>query len=158
MTTLCKVSLDFFSLGRRMVDVIHICVAMKPIEGGFAQNALKYGVAGINVDGCRIGAESIATRHTERPCGDAVVGRGAKGTGETSYHSGRWPANIILDEEAGALLDEQSGNRKTGVVTPQNISRTQKSTYGKPNQNCNQASYGGEGGASRFFKVIGDEE
>ena len=123
-----------------MVDVIHICVAMKPIEGGFAQNALKYGVAGINVDGCRIGAESIATRHTERPCGDAEVGRGAKGTGETSYHSGRWPANIILDEEAGALLDEQSGK-----------------IFGKAGKTY--MSYTGDkGGASRFFKVIGDEE
>jgi hypothetical protein len=114
-----------------MVDVIHICVAMKPIEGGFAQNALKYGVAGINVDGCRIGAESIATRHTERPCGDAVVGRGAKGTGETSYHSGRWPANIIFQHHSKCVgdcparkLDEQSDS----------------------------------GSASRFFKMVSDNE
>ena len=53
MTTLCKVSLDFFSLGRRMVDVIHICVAMKPVEGTFAENALENGVAGLNIDGSR---------------------------------------------------------------------------------------------------------
>ena len=31
-----------------------ICVAMKPLDGTFAQNALKHGVAGLNVDGGRI--------------------------------------------------------------------------------------------------------
>ena len=170
MTTLCKVSLDFFSLGRRMVDVIHICVAMKPLEGNFAQNALEQGVAGLNVDGCR-----IPYGEGNEPIPQLAQGKTKVNSTKTMFDGqslhkskteaviggsldGRFPANVILDEEAGALLDEQSGNRKTGVVTPQNISRTQKSTYGKPNQNCNQASYGGEGGASRFFKVIGDEE
>ena len=41
-------------------------VAMKPLDGTFANNAMKHGVAGINVDAGRI--------------------------------SGRWPANLILDE------------------------------------------------------------
>lgn len=31
-----------------------IVMAVKPIEGTYAQNALKWGVAGINVDGARI--------------------------------------------------------------------------------------------------------
>jgi hypothetical protein len=28
---------------------------------------------------------------------------------------GRWPANVALDEDAAALLDEQSGIRKSGA-------------------------------------------
>jgi len=38
-----------------MIDTVHIVVAMKPIEDSFADNALKHGVAGINIDGCRVG-------------------------------------------------------------------------------------------------------
>jgi site-specific DNA-methyltransferase (adenine-specific) len=34
-----------------------IILAMKPLPGTFAQNALDYGVAGIWVDGCRVGTE-----------------------------------------------------------------------------------------------------
>jgi hypothetical protein len=37
-----------------MIATLHICVAMKPLDGNFAQNALSRGVAGLNVDGCRI--------------------------------------------------------------------------------------------------------
>jgi hypothetical protein len=36
-----------------MIDKIHIVLAMKPIEGTFASNALENGVAGLNIDGSR---------------------------------------------------------------------------------------------------------
>ncbi|KKK94529.1 hypothetical protein LCGC14_2681940, partial [marine sediment metagenome] len=39
-----------------------IILAMKPLDGTFSQNALKHGVAGLNVDGCRIGANSRPLR------------------------------------------------------------------------------------------------
>ena len=38
-----------------MTGVIHIVVAMKPLDGNFASNAIKHGVAGLNIDACRIG-------------------------------------------------------------------------------------------------------
>ncbi len=54
----------------------------KPLsEKTIAANVLKWGTGGINIDGCRVGNE------------------------ETTQ--GRFPANVILDEEAGKLLDEQ---------------------------------------------------
>ena len=87
-------------------------VAMKPCEGTFKQNAEKWGQAGINIGGTRIGTDTIATSVS-----------GGKGFGinfrddawvppQTSYKTqakGRWPANVIFDEESGALLDQQSG-------------------------------------------------
>ncbi len=88
-----------------------IIVAMKPLDGTFAQNAEKWGVAGINVDGSRIATDG---RPHRTKIGDlastGIYGaglNGSKATGETSQ--GRWPANLLLDEESGALLDEQSG-------------------------------------------------
>lgn len=32
----------------------HIVLAMKPLDGNFVENALKHGVSGLNIDGCRI--------------------------------------------------------------------------------------------------------
>ncbi len=82
-----------------------ILLAMKPNEGSYAQNALKWGVSGLNIDAGRI------------------------------EPSKRFPANIILDEEAGKMLDEQTGVLKSGGW---GITRGMRS---KPTQ----------GGASRFF-------
>ena len=54
-------------------------LARKTLVGTVAANVLEHGTGAINVDGCRIG--------------DA---------------SGRWPANVIFDEEAAQVLDVQS--------------------------------------------------
>ena len=42
-----------------------VIVAMKPIEGTFAENALAYGVAGLNVDGGRVPPENEPTEWCE---------------------------------------------------------------------------------------------
>jgi site-specific DNA-methyltransferase (adenine-specific) len=84
-----------------------ICVARKPLsEKSVAENVLKWGTGGINIDGCRVGNESITTN------GYCDKGFVAKEGYEPTEHEGRFPANIILDEIAGELLDEQSGISK----------------------------------------------
>ncbi len=42
-----------------------IVLAQKPYENSYAENVLKYGVGGLNIDGCRIGTEE----DTSRPSG-----------------------------------------------------------------------------------------
>jgi site-specific DNA-methyltransferase (adenine-specific) len=82
-----------------------IIVAMKPIEGTFAENAKKWGVAGLNVDGGRIGT-GAKTWTTPR---GGIWATAPDATGELIVNSkGRWPANLILDEEAGVMLGEPS--------------------------------------------------
>jgi hypothetical protein len=49
-----------------MLGVFHICVAMKPLQSNFAANALEYGVAGLNIDGCRVGDGGDRTAGGER--------------------------------------------------------------------------------------------
>jgi len=85
-----------------------IILAMKPLDGTFAQNAEKWGVAGINIDESRIATPDNRARinHVEPGfCG----GWNAKNT--ENHPQGRWPANLILDEEAAEMLDEQSGDK-----------------------------------------------
>ena len=85
-----------------------IVVARKPFKTSVAENVLTYGTGGLNIDGSRIGKETITINTFDngaKPWGDAV------GEPYTSRESqGRWPANIILDEYAAQLLDEQSEN------------------------------------------------
>jgi len=83
-----------------------IVLARKPLAGTVAANVLRHGTGALNVDGCRIGDESVSTRHTHYGGGDGWEANRA--TGDTSEHVGRWPANVLLDEDAAAMLDEQA--------------------------------------------------
>jgi len=91
-----------------------IILAMKPRDGTFAHNALKWGVAGLWIDGGR-----IPTKDKLQKLHGSFSFSGSGGANEVGKHIefvdaglGRWPANLILDEEAGALLDEQVGDAK----------------------------------------------
>jgi site-specific DNA-methyltransferase (adenine-specific) len=74
------------------------------------------------------------------------------------HPSGRWPANLILDEEAAGMLDEASGNvgggfGVRGVGTP-NTYGNGKGLYYRKNGEAvtgQTVGFGDSGGASRFF-------
>ena len=85
-----------------------IIMAMKPCEGTFKENAEKWGQAGINIDGCRIETEDYLGRPQSHNPDKFFKGLNDNGINDNSTGKGRWPANIILDEEAGAKLDGQS--------------------------------------------------
>jgi DNA modification methylase len=132
-----------------------IILVMKPLEGTFAQNAEKWGVAGINVDESRIPSEPINIGLSKAHLGNKYgSGTGGRGTNETYINTqGRWPANLILDEEAGQILDQQSGKLKSGLIEKHHRINTQRSTiYEDGLKECTGLqSYGDSGGASRFF-------
>ena len=127
-----------------------IVVARKPIIGTVAENTLEHGVGGLNINDSRIPANG------EQPKGS---GNAQKNTlahgdreslegGSTTPLEGRFPANIILDEEAGAILDEQSG----GVGGNSGGSYKNKSLFFE--ENDAPKGYTDSGGASRFFKEV----
>ena len=110
-----------------------IILARKPLsEATVADNVLKWGTGGLNVDGCLIAPREEAdkagfghySRNTSKP--GALAGRVQNDNERREFtptaRAGRFPANILLDEEAAAMLDEQTG-------------------------------FGDSGGASRFFYV-----
>lgn len=108
-------------------------LARKPIEGTVADNVLKHGVGGLNIDECRVGYTSEDDKW--KPTQAHKFGKGAGGMmtsvredvtsdragfTQTPNEQGRWPANLILShsEECGETcvdgcpiktLDEQSG-------------------------------------------------
>jgi len=125
-----------------------IIVAMKPNDGTYANNALKHGVAGLNIDGGKIGTEKI----------EIIGGGGGKGTGWgkknkiNEQRTGRFPANIILNEEAAKMLDEQSGESKSSNNSFKATDYKEKDTA-TPFTRGNFQGKGDKGGASRFFYV-----
>jgi site-specific DNA-methyltransferase (adenine-specific) len=85
-----------------------VIVARKPLVATVARNVLEYGTGAINIDGTRIGGGEV-----RQVPGDA----GRKGSqsigafnGTDAYVTtdGRWPANVVLDDAAGAMLDAQT--------------------------------------------------
>ena len=129
------------------------CVlAMKPLDGTFAANAVEHGVAGLNVDGGRLDTGSTVTRHT-RCEGAGGTWEGNRSTGEQSVNAGRWPANVALDEDAAAMLDEQSGVTKSpaGEITQGGDHFSIQSS--ERSRGTKFQGHGDSGGASRFFYV-----
>lgn len=87
----------------------------------------------LNIDDCRIGYNNDKPNET-----------------------GRWPSNLIFDEEAGKILDEQSGKSGTGK---KKVGKDRKSFFRDDNEIFGGGTktsqriedYGDKGGASRFF-------
>ena len=147
-----------------------IVVARKPLgEKTVAANVLAYGTGALNIDATRIGVTDAA--YARNHSGD----RGHAGTrsedrstdihagGGSASAAGRWPANVVLDEDQAAALDAQSGVTKS--------TRGKKQTAGAPTAVTTGATHGGSsggynhatrdevvghsdsGGASRFFYI-----
>jgi site-specific DNA-methyltransferase (adenine-specific) len=143
-----------------------ICVARKPLsEKTVAANMMKWGTGGINVDGCRIeGAygdgENKVVEGKEAVMMDKYdetrkSGAGMKQKIQVSNSEGRFPANIIFDEEAAQLLDEQSGVSKSSKSNKQyNNDANGRVVKNSPGgQRSPESTYSDKGGASRFFYV-----
>lgn len=144
-----------------------ICLARKPLsESTIAKNVLKHGTGGLNIDATRIPGHnpSIDRRETARKTRVSPGNPGEYGStindrtsfesytsDHSSEHLGRFPANVLFDEDAANVLDGQSGVSKScGGKKAINIKTNFGQTSGR-----DQIPFGYEdiGGASRFFYV-----
>jgi site-specific DNA-methyltransferase (adenine-specific) len=131
-----------------------IVMARKPLtEKSIAENVLKHGTGGINIDGSRITiGQGDKTSAGHRTCNIFETEKISGGNGSPDYEThegGRFPANIIFDEEAGQLLDEQSGISKSSKHKWEGDNNAP--IYGKYEKGIREATYDDKGGASRFF-------
>jgi site-specific DNA-methyltransferase (adenine-specific) len=134
-------------------------LARKPLAGTVAANALEHGCGALAIDASRIAYASEADRAAMSAGVEAIRARGGvlenswKNSSDLSganpaHAAGRWPANVLLDEAAAAMLDEQSGE---SVSTPV---RAHVSTGAiLPFSFRTAGGFSDSGGASRFFYV-----
>jgi len=128
-----------------------IVVARKPVVGTVAENVLKYGTGGLNIDASRIGTEDKFGGGAKGASGFAANYAGEGWSAGNDL--GRWPANIILDETTAELLDEQSGIRPGGQF-PSKRGQAVNTSFASGQETIGGArSMGDSGGASRFFYV-----
>lgn len=136
----------------------HWILARKPLEGTYAENVLAHGTGALNIDACRIDCEPRPNiemdrgRFTGTTYHGGLTGAfsGSRSNGLTT--EGRWPANVVLDEEAAAVLDEQAGERKSGKKEGGKYRGfTTEHLAGKRTDST--VCYADSGGASRFFYV-----
>jgi len=131
-----------------------VCLARKPLIGdSIAENVMMYGTGGLNIDECRVETSDNLNGGTYsegaaeiRPSQVPKNGIGKK----FKQPKGRFPANVIFDEEAGKVLDEQSGILKSGARKRQKQKSDVFNAVGskmKYTRECSASS----GGASRFF-------
>lgn len=89
-----------------------ITVARKPLAGTVAENVLRHGTGGLNIDGCRVG-DTVETWPATRSYGGGTeyafthTSGGVINSQPTgAAPAGRWPANLIHDgsEEAAEPL------------------------------------------------------
>lgn len=91
-----------------------IIVARKPLIGTVVANVTAHKTGALNIDGCRIQREeSDRFEYGRNPILPPISSVSLGGFSEISpYHPhdrGRWPANVVLDEDAAATLDAQVG-------------------------------------------------
>jgi hypothetical protein len=141
-------------------------LARKPLDGTVAENVAKWGVGALAIDACRIGREEGDRTDygrdstLERTDDTAALGKFKESTPYTPDEGGRWPANVILDEVAGAMLDAQTGDRPSTLTgradpkkkhaNPADPNTERGSMFGNAKAK-GTAVYADSGGASRFF-------
>ena len=127
-----------------------IVLARKPLTGTVAANVKEHGTGALNIDGCRIGDEERTYDLTMTSGNFETTNGGKNEKSGTATVVGRWPANVIFDEAAGAELDAQSGERPSGTGNKNNGAN--RTIYGSSVESQNTPTIGGDtGGASRFF-------
>lgn len=150
-----------------------IVLARKPLEKGLsiAENVLKWGTGGINIDGCRVGMSKTdieKSKNNWKPQGyelkESIYEFGTKNV-ITEQPEGRFPANIILECICDGdthtnpdcpcyIMDRQSGERKGWASQNHNsFNPYGGNSFNKSETDRNgfHKGYDDKGGASRFF-------
>ena len=130
-----------------------IVVARKPLVGTVAANVLEHGTGALNIDACRIAGEpwkAVAPNIGGRSGG--VMGKPREHPGGEPHNAGRWPANVVLDEDQAAELDRQSGVSvsRQGGMSGTSFTVNGEGALPRPDRRVGHSDHGG---ASRFFYV-----
>lgn len=136
-----------------------VAVARKPFPGTTIANVVEHGTGALNIDACRIGGDKDAPRiQQDRATSEREEGgRGfhMKSGPRGGDDRGRWPANVMLDPDAAAELDEQSGILTSGANPASRGADKDRTAYGEFAGQEDASPQRGldRGGASRFFYV-----
>lgn len=139
-------------------------VCRKPIDKNFATNALKYGVAGYNIDGCRVEMDlKNERRQNQEPAKIDITKTAGMHSGynqkaprylarsiQEMFKKGRYPGNVIIDDAVAEDMDKSSGLLWSGKKKAGKRKEIKGTVYGKSKGKHNPFETS-SGGASRYF-------
>lgn len=136
-----------------------VVLARKALDGTVADNVRKWGTGALNIGASRVGTLKDVPASLSRTAGvslsgsiDGLLRRETGAESGRDPNVGRWPANVMLDEEAAAMLDAQSGIRRAGHTPKARVgSKAVAGPVGHSGQEGIDEVQWGAGGASRFF-------
>ena len=131
-------------------------LARKPLDGTYANNVLKHGVGGLNIDGCRVGDEV----RINQPAGNKQGGNsynmsvtGMPQDAKPTEAIGRFPANVIHDGSdcVTELLPKTDPSKRSNRGV--GLTESNFKIYGKGNEDFNSVRGHCDNGGSvaRFF-------
>lgn len=150
-----------------------ITIFQKPIVGTYIENIEVFGVGGMNIGACRIpisqedidmlnskASKNPTTNYSDKD--SKIYGRYAQDMAVPANTDGRFPPNIIFDEETARAMDAQTGiTKSTGGSGIASTSNRARHIYGAYNQETNDhyhndslGGYGDIGGGSRLFPIF----
>ena len=137
-----------------------ICLARKPFEGTVADNVLKWGVGGLNIDGCRVATDPAVddprlggngTWKSDKMAANVYEG-GYAGNEIGSSPKGRFPANLMHDGSQ-QVLDLFPSNAGAAAPVKSGHSGESNGIYNDYAQRGDDGAtfYADKGSAARFF-------
>lgn len=169
---LAKVYKDWKTAGLKPAHET-ITIFQKPLDGTYIQNIEKYGVGAMNIGACRVpiskedidmlnakASKNPTTNYSDKD--DKIYGKYALDMAVPANPDGRFPPNIVIDEEISKAIDAQTGISKSsggsGVLSRVHRCRN---TYGAFDEDTNSnyvndslGGYGDIGGGSRLFPIF----
>ncbi len=135
-----------------------IVCAQKPLDGTYAENAEKWGVSGLNIDGGRVGTgdDLKGGQYSGKIRANGSVYGKHKNLHPDNFvqPKGRYPSNLIHSAEPGVLreFDKAGESVSSGGLTPR-VGAMQGRVYGFSNGTLanNAGGLGDTGTPSRYF-------
>lgn len=127
-----------------------IVVARKPLIGTVVANVLLHGTGALNIDGCRVGTESIPSNKLERWSGFGQVQSPAY---TQTLNTGRWPANVIHDGSEEVVESFPDAPGQLMDVSDQKEQRKTSNVYGTMKRGSQEASANNDNEGAVGFKM-----
>ncbi len=134
-----------------------------PLEGTVAENVLRHGVGGINIDGTRVSAEPrrMTKFNVKGHSGCFTTPGGVTSQSGRDYEArvgmeGRWPANVIVQDDKGirAKFPFSKSCNSPSSAKPESKYRPGQGNY----QPQGRIYPGDSGSAARFFHSVPCED
>lgn len=142
-----------------------IVLAIKPCDGTIAENILKYGVGGLNIDECRIPVDmdvddarlgGKGSWKTDGMAKNAYGNFNSKESGVRSISSplGRFPANVLHDGSEEVIEIFDSFGEKSSGVPGKRTKEHHSNSMGKLGllDRDNEIGYADKGSVARFYQ------